>query len=530
MLGAMQDFPLRLPRLIDHAEREHATAEIVTRWADGRISRTHWAGIASDARKCAQMLQKLGIVGSDRVATLAMNHAHHLISWYGTMGLGAILHTVNPRLFSDQIIYIINHAQDRVLLYDAAFAPLVESLKPHLPSVEHFIVFDNDAAVDGFRQRIDAEDGNFTWVDGDERAPAGLCYTSGTTGNPKGVLYEHRSNLLHAMSSVQPDIFDLSARAVMLPIVPMFHANAWGLPFSAATVGAKMVFSAVNDPAVLWQLIRDEGVTHSAGVPTVWIGLFQHLDAHGGDYAKLRHIIIGGSAAPKAMVERFMLAGIRIGHAWGMTETSPIGTCGALPIDWDDMGFEAQIDLTCMQGRVPFGVELRAVDDDDAVLPRDGKSSGRLQVRGPWVLQRYFMDEGGDCVDDASWFDTGDVAIIHPNGIMQITDRAKDVIKSGGEWISSIDLENATMGCLGIAEAAAIGVPHPKWDERPILLVVRNAGALVTEGDVLAYLQGKIAKFWMPDAVIFVDSLPHTATGKLLKRALREEYQDYKLA
>ncbi len=530
MLGSMQDFPLRLTRLIDHAASQHGTAEIVTRWADGRTTRTNWAGIARDARKCAQMLQKLGIGAGDRVATLAMNHAHHLVSWYGAMGLGAVLHTVNPRLFTEQLVYIFNHAEDRVLLYDAAFAPLVEAIKPQLRTIQHFIVFDQDDDPVGFRARIDAENGDFTWVDGDERAPAGLCYTSGTTGNPKGVLYEHRSNLLHAMASIQPDIFDLSARAVMLPIVPMFHANAWGLPFSAAAVGTKMVFSAVNDPAVLWPLIRDEGVTHSAGVPTVWIALFQAMDAiNSTDYGALKHIIIGGSAAPRAMIERFMKAGIRIGHAWGMTETSPIGTSGALPMGWEDMSLDEQVDMIVMQGRPPFGVELQILDDDGNVLPRDGETSGRLHVRGPWVLKRYFQDESGPCVNPDNWFDTGDVAILHPNGLLQITDRAKDVIKSGGEWISSIDLENAAMGCPGVAEAAAVGVYHPKWDERPILLVVKSSGSILESQDVLNYLDGKIAKWWMPDAILFVDELPHTATGKLLKRALRDQYKDYVL-
>ncbi len=531
MLGAMQDFPLRLTHLLDHAEREHGEAEIVSRWADGRTTRSNWQSLAHDARKCAQMLHALGIGSGDRVATLAMNHAYHMTAWYGAMGLGAVLHTVNPRLFSEQLIYIFNHAEDRVLFYDVAFQPLVDALRPQLQTIEHFIPFDADDDANGFRQRIDAFDGAFAWAQADERAPAGLCYTSGTTGNPKGVLYEHRSNMLHALASIQPDIFDLSARAVMLPIVPMFHANAWGLPFSAAAVGCKMVLSAVNDPAVLWPLIREEGVTHSAGVPTVWLGLFQAMDAERStDYGRLRHIIIGGSAAPRAMIARFMGAGIRIGHAWGMTETSPIGTMGALPMNWDELDFEAKVDLICLQGRPPFGVELRTVDDDGAVLPRDGTSSGRLQVRGPWVLKQYFQDMSGPCVDDGNWFDTGDVAILHPSGIMQITDRAKDVIKSGGEWISSIELENAAMGCPGVAEAAAIGIHHPKWDERPLLIIVRASGSAISADDVRAYLDGRIAKWWMPDAIEFVDELPHTATGKILKRALRERFADYRLS
>ncbi|MBS0504444.1 MAG: long-chain fatty acid--CoA ligase [Proteobacteria bacterium] len=523
MLGGMQDFALRVPRLIDHAEREHGGQEIVSHWADGSETRTNWAGIAHDARRLAQALQAWGLKPGDRVGTLAMNHAKHLAAWYGAIGMGGVIHTVNPRLFDEQLVYIINHAEDRVLLYDKAFTELVERLKPQLTSVEHFVLFDDPSGWDAV---LAAQDGNYAWVEGDERDPCMLCYTSGTTGNPKGVLYEHRSTMLHAMAEVAPSVFNLSPQTVALPIVPMFHAAAWGLPFAGALAGAKFVYSAVNDPKILCRLMNDEKVTHSAGVPTVWLAMFQHIDETGEKPEHLQLVTIGGSAAPRAMIERLMGMGIRVGHAWGMTETSPIGTMGAPPANWNDLSFEEKVDVVCKQGRVPFGVELRVVDDNDVQQPRDGVSSGRLQIRGPWVIRRYFKAEA-DAADADQWFDTGDVAVLHPDGTMQITDRSKDVIKSGGEWISSVELENAAVGCPGVAEAAAIGIFHPKWDERPLLLVVRKPGSDVTPAEITRHLAAKVAKWWLPDEILFVDSLPHTATGKLLKTALRDQYRDY---
>ena len=525
MLGGMQEFELRVPRLLDHAAREHGRREIVTRWADGSETRTNWAGIASDAKKLAQALEKLGVRPGERVATLAMNHAHHLAAWYGVIGLGGVIHTVNPRLFDDQLTYICNHAEDRVLLYDRAFQPIVDRLRASFTTIEHYVCFDDGA----FRTFLDAQDGTYAWVEGPERDPCMLCYTSGTTGNPKGVLYTHRSSVIHALAEIQPAVFDLDTRAVVLPVVPMFHAAAWGLPFAGAASGAKFVFSAVNEPAVLCELMNREKVTHSAGVPTVWLGMFAYMDATGIKPEHLQLVTIGGSAAPRAMIERIMGMGVRVNHAWGMTETSPIGTMGARSADWDELTHEQQVDQVSMQGRVPFGVELRVVDEEGNEQPRDGKSSGRLHVRGPWVLQRYFQADA-DAVDADGWFDTGDVSVLHPDGTMQITDRAKDVIKSGGEWISSVELENAAVGCPGVAEAAAIGIAHPKWDERPLLLIVRKPGSAVSEADVRAHLAGAVAKWWMPDAIEFVDDLPHTATGKLLKTALREKYKDYRLA
>ncbi|WP_267381107.1 MULTISPECIES: long-chain fatty acid--CoA ligase [unclassified Sphingomonas] len=528
MLGAMQDFELRVPRLIDHAAREHGSRAIVTRWADGRETRTNWAGIAHDARRLAQALETLGMKPGDRIATLGMNHAHHLAAWYGVIGMGGIVHTINPRLFDEQLVYIANHAEDRVLLYDRAFAPLVERLRARWTTIEHFVMFDGDGP-DGYDAFLAPHDGDYAWVEGDERDPCMLCYTSGTTGDPKGVLYEHRSTLLHAMAEVAPAVMNLSSRSVALPVVPMFHAAAWGLPFAGALAGVTFVLSAVNDAAVLCALMNAERVTHSAGVPTVWLALFGHIDATGEAPRYLEQVTIGGSAAPRAMIERIMNMGVRVAHLWGMTETSPIGTAGSPPPEWDMMTPTAQIDLVCKQGQIPFGIELRIVDDAGVSLPRDGVASGRLQVRGPWVVKRYFRAER-DAVDADGWFDTGDVAVLHPDGSMQITDRSKDVIKSGGEWISSVELENAAMGCPGVAEAAAIGLPHPKWDERPLLLVVRKPGATVTDADVLAHLAGHVARWWLPDAVVFVESLPHTATGKLLKLALREQYKDFPVA
>ncbi|MGF1550137.1 MAG: long-chain fatty acid--CoA ligase [Sphingomonadaceae bacterium] len=526
MLGGMQDWPFRITQLIDHAEREHGNREIVSRWADGSVTRTDYAGIARDARRLARALERLGIEREDRIATLAMNHGRHMASWYGTIGAGGIVHTVNPRLFPDQLVYILNHAEDRVLFYDAAFAPLVDKLRGRLETIEHFIRFDGEESE--FDSLIGAESDDYRWVEGDEREPAMLCYTSGTTGLPKGVLYEHRSTVIHALAESLPDIFDLSTRAVVLPIVPMFHAAAWGLPFAAPLAGSKLVFTADYAPEAIHRMMIDEGVTHTAAVPTVWLGLMQYADETKADFGALELLLIGGSAAPRAMIDYFEKRGVRVSHAWGMTEMSPLGTAGTRPPGWENMDAKARLDQAVRQGRPPFGVELRIVDDEGNVLPRDGESSGRLQARGPWTLGRYFK-EVEEAVDAEGWFDTGDVATLHPDGTMEITDRSKDVIKSGGEWISSIALENAAVGCPGVAEAAAIGVPHPKWDERPLMLVVRREGAEVTVEQIREHLEGEVAKWWLPEEILFVDELPHTATGKLLKTAIREEYKDYRL-
>ncbi len=530
MHGTMQDWDLRVPRLIDYAAREHGTREIVTRWADGTIERTSWSGVATEARKLSQAFAGLGLQKGDRIATFAMNHHRHLAAWYGAIGFGGVIHTVNVRLFDEDLIYIMNHAEDKVLMYDAMFQPIIDRLKPHLKTVEHYVIFDRDDSYGAF---IADQDGNYEWATGDERDACMLCYTSGTTGNPKGVLYQHRSTMLHAMAEIAPAIFDLSPQSALLPIVPMFHAASWGLPFAGAAAGVKFVFSTTNDAATLHSLMLQEGITHSAGVPTVWLSMFAHLDAEaaaGRDatLGKLRLVTIGGSAAPRAMIERLMTSGVRVSHAWGMTETSPIGTMGAPTPDWDDLTLEQQIDIVCKQGRTPFGVELRVIDKDGNVAPRDGVTSGALQIRGPWVIKRYFKADA-DAVDAEQWFDTGDVSVLHPDGTMQITDRVKDVIKSGGEWISSVELENIAVGCPGIAEAGAIGVPHPKWDERPVLIAVKKPGAEVDEATVKAYLAERIVKWWMPDRVLFVDELPHTGTGKIQKVTLRAQFKDFVL-
>ncbi|HEX7781343.1 MAG TPA: long-chain fatty acid--CoA ligase [Sphingobium sp.] len=529
MIGGMQDFALRIPTLIDHAAQEHGARPVVSRYADGSIEQGSWAGVAREARQVAQALERLGVKPGDRVATLAMNHGRHVAAWYGAIGMGGVLHTINPRLFDDQIAYIANHAQDRVLFYDAAFAPLVARLKPRFETITRFICFDGSGPVD-YAALVAAEDGNYPWVDGDERDPCMLCYTSGTTGNPKGVLFSHRSAVLHAFGGIQPDCLGLGSASAVLPVVPMFHVCAWGIPFATAMAGSKLVLSATNEPDALCELMKAEQVTHSAAVPTVWMAMLAHADATGTVPPPLQRVIIGGSAAPRAMVSRLMDMGIGVSHLWGMTELSPIGTVSRKGADFDRLSREEQLDLLEYQGGAPYGVSMRIVDDAGVELPRDGIRSGRLQARGPWVIAQYFQDESGPAVDADNWFDTGDVATITPDGMMLITDRAKDIIKSGGEWISSVVLENEALGCPGVAEAAAIGLPHPKWDERPLLIVVPRPGAALSEQDVRDYLSGRVAKWWLPDKVIFAESLPHTATGKLLKTALRTQYADVVLS
>jgi acyl-CoA synthetase (AMP-forming)/AMP-acid ligase II len=396
MFGAMQDWPLRLPRLFDHAAREHGTREIVSLQADGSLIRSNWAEAVADGRRLMAGLARLGIAPGDRVATLASNHLRHLVSWIGTIGMGGVLHTINPRLFDDQLSYIANHAGDRILFYDPAFAPLVERLKPSLTTIEHYIPF--DAAFDAL---LDGGDPEAPWLDGDERAPAMLCYTSGTTGNPKGVIYEHRSQVLHSFVQPSPDVFNLSARSVVLPFVPMFHAAAWGLPFAAMMIGVKLVLSMTNEPARLHELMQAEGVTHSCGVPTIWLSLLQHVEQTGGDFGKLAQANCGGSAAPRALIAAFEDRGVAFRHLWGMTETSPVGTVCALPAHWDEMDREARLDLLQKQGRSSFGVELRVVDEEGVALPRDGRTSGRLQVRGDWIVKRYFRAEA-DAIDGST--------------------------------------------------------------------------------------------------------------------------------
>jgi fatty-acyl-CoA synthase len=533
-LGAMQDWELRASLLIDHAAREHGDREIVTQWVDGSRTRTNWTGIRRDALKMVQALQRLGIARGDRVATLGMNHSRHLVTWYGATGAGCVLHTINPRLFDDQLDYIANHAEDRILIYDAVFQPIVERMKARWKTIEHYICFDppNGSRCHGpaFEDWIGAEDGEAQWVQGSDRDPCMLCYTSGTTGHPKGVLFEHRSNMLHTYASIMPQCLDLDSRSVVLPVVPMFHANNWSFPWSAAAVGAKLVYCANNEAANLCRLIHEEEVNYLAGVPTVWLSVIQHCEAAGEPLPPITKALTGGSAMPRAIVERLMREGIRVAQAWGMTETSPIATIAFEPAGFDRLPFEEQVTIKARQGKALFGIELRIVDLDDPTreLPRDGVTSGALQVRGPWVIKRYFKADK-DAVDADQWFDTGDVAVIHPDGTLQLTDRTKDVIKSGGEWISSVELENCAIAHPAVAEAAAIGIHHPKWDERPILVVVKRPGMEVTGEELRDLLAGKVAKWWLPDAVEFVDEIPHTGTGKISKKDLREQFRDYRL-
>ncbi len=526
MLGAMQHWELRVSGLIDHGAREHPTREVVTRMADGGTERTDWAGVRRDALRMAQALARFGVKPQDRVATLAMNHNRHLVAWYGATGAGGVIHTINPRLFDEQLDYIVNHAEDRIVLYDAVFRPIIERMKPRWGTVERYICFDDGE----FDEWLAGHDGDAEWATGSERDPCMLCYTSGTTGHPKGVLYEHRSNILHTLYTVQPAAMGSSGGSVILPVVPMFHANNWGFPWAAPIVGAKLVYCQTNDPAWLCDLMREESVTTVAGVPTVWFAIFQHLDATGQDLPPITSAMAGGSALPTSVIARLMKSGVRVGHAWGMTETSPVATMSDEPADWAAKSFEEQVAYKGLQGRVGYGAEVRAVslDDPSVVLPRDGKSPGALQVRGHWTIQRYFK-AGEDAADADGWFDTGDVALIHPDGSVQLTDRTKDVIKSGGEWISSVDLENAAVAHPEVAEAAAIGVPHPRWDERPILVVVRKPGSAVSGEELSAFLADKVARWWLPDAVEFVDEIPHTASGKISKKDLRDRFAGYVL-
>ena len=536
MSGTMQDWPLLVWKLLDHAALNHPRRPVITNTVEGGIHASDWATIHRRSKQVAQALVAGGMRQADRIGTLAWNTYRHVELWYGIAGMGAVAHTLNPRLFPEQLVYIANHAGDRVLCFDLSFVKLVEAIAPRLRSVETFVCLTDAAHLPpstlplvAYEDWIGAHDGDFDYVMVDERAPAGLCYTSGTTGDPKGVEYTHRSNMLHTMmmmASGGPS----DAADVVMPIVPMFHANGWGVPYSTAALGQSLVLNGpAFDPATLHRLIVDYGVTATAGVPTVWLGLLQYLQASGKDLGPLRRLMIGGAAAPLSMVEAYEAGyGVEVIHAWGMTELSPIGTVGSLPFEARSLSIGEQRALKTKQGHVPFGVEMKIIDAHGGEAPRDGHAFGRLLVRGPWVVHTYF-GEGSPAVDADGWFDTGDVATIDAMGVMQIVDRSKDVIKSGGEWISSIEVENIAVGCPGVAEAAVIGIAHPKWDERPLLIIVRKPDASVTREDVLGYLTGKIAKWWMPDDVAFVDALPHTAAGKIQKVALRAQFADYRL-
>lgn len=540
MLGLMQDWPLLLHRIIDHAAIQHGRREVVTRAVeDGAIRRTDYARIRQRALAVAKRLQMAGIAQGDRIATLAWNTDRHLELWYGISGLGAITHTVNPRLFPEQIAWIMDHAGDRLLFLDISFVKLMEGLQDRLPTIERFIILTDAAHMPetSLREAVPYEswlaeaDDDFAWAKLDENSAAGLCYTSGTTGGPKGVLYSHRSNVLHALACAAPDFMALSSRDTVLPVVPLFHANSWSLAYSAPMTGAKLVMPGAKlDGPSLLELLESEAVTLSAAVPTVWLGLLQHLETVQARLSSLKRVVIGGSACPRAMTEAFERKyGVTVAHAWGMTEMSPLGSFCSVKPGYAGLEGEALLDLKMKQGHPPFTVEFRITDDAGRDLPWDGKTFGRLKVRGPAVARAYFRREDEAMLDEQGFFDTGDVCTIDGEGYMQITDRSKDVIKSGGEWISSIDLENLAIGHPDVMEAAVIGVPHPKWDERPLLIIVPKAGRTPDKASLLGFFEGKIAKWWMPDDVVLVDAIPHTATGKIQKTTLREQFRDYRL-
>lgn len=539
MKGLMQDWPLSVTTIIDHAARFHGEREVVTRTVEGPFHTTNYKEIHLRARKVAQALEKIGAKQGDIIATMAWNTHRHLEAWYGIMGMGAVCHTLNPRLFAEQLVYIANHAEDQFILVDLTFVPVLEAVADQLKTVKGFIIMTDRAHMPEttlknahcYEEIVEAETGDYTWAEIDENDACGLCYTSGTTGNPKGVLYSHRSNVLHALIGGSADVMGLRSVDVVLPVVPMFHANAWALAFSAPMAGAKLVMPGSKmDGESIYELLDNEKITTTAAVPTVWLMLLQHLQKTGAKLPALNKVIIGGSAAPRTMIETFEREyGAEVVHAWGMTEMSPMGTLGALKAGMEDFTTDQLLDVKVKQGRAVYTVEMKITDDDGVELPWDGKAFGHLMVKGPAVAGSYVKGEGGNILDADGWFDTGDVATIDESGYMQITDRAKDVIKSGGEWISSIELENTAVGHPDVAEAAVIGIVHPKWDERPLLICVAMEGKNPTKEDLLGYLEGKIAKWWTPDDVVFVDEIPHNATGKILKLALREQFKDYVL-
>jgi acyl-CoA synthetase (AMP-forming)/AMP-acid ligase II len=538
MHGLMMDMPLLISDLIRHADRHHGATEIVSKTVEGSLHRYTYRDAHSRARKLVNALKKLGVRMHDRVATLAWNGFRHFETYYAVAGSGAVIHTINPRLFPDQIAYIANHADDRYIFFDVSFTQLIEKLAPQLKNVKGFVAMTErkhmpKTSVSGllcYEELIERETADYEWPSFDERTAACLCYTSGTTGNPKGALYAHRSTILHAYAAALPDALNLSAQHVVLPVVPMFHVNAWGLPYSCALTGAKLVFPGPHlDGKSLHELFEGERVTMSAGVPTVWLGLLNYMKEQKLRFSTLKTVVIGGSACPPAMTRAFQEEyGVHVLHAWGMTEMSPLGTACTFKAKHLKQGKEERTALQAKQGRAIYGVDLRIVGEDGTELPWDGKAFGDLQVRGPWIIKSYFKGEGGDPLREG-WFPTGDVCTIDPDGYIQITDRSKDVIKSGGEWISSIDLENIAIAHPAIAEAAVIGIRHPKWDERPIVVAVKKAGQDISKDELLRFYEGKIAKWWMPDDVVFVAELPHTATGKLSKLTLRQQFKDYRL-
>lgn len=544
MQGLMMDMPLQISSILRHAARHYADNQIVSRRVEGDTHRYTYAECESRARQLADALSRSGVQVGDRIATLAWNGYRHMEIYYAVGGMGAVIHTINPRLHPEQIAWIINHAGDTHLAFDLTFLPIIEAIADKCPKVKSWIAMidenrqpasDKVRGLLNYEQLLASGSPDYRWPELDERSAVALCYTSGTTGNPKGALYSHRSTVLHAYGAALPDAMAASARDCILPVVPMFHVNAWGIPYVAPLVGAKLVFPGAQlDGKSLYDLFEAEGVTFAAGVPTIWLGLLQHVKQQGGRFSTLNRTVIGGSACPPAMIRTFNDDyGVDVIHAWGMTELSPLGTLSRLQNKHLSRSEAEQQKILEKQGHVIFGIDMKIVDDDGKDLPWDASTFGNLLVRGPWVIREYFRGEGGDPLqyDDEGrgWFPTGDVATIDADGYMQITDRSKDVIKSGGEWISSIDLENLAIGHPAVANAAVIGVAHPKWDERPLLIVVLKPGETLTREEMLSYYEGKIAKWWTPDDVQFVEAIPLGATGKILKTKLREQFADYSL-
>ena len=543
MMGLMQSQPMLISSLIEFAARHHADAEIVSRRVEGDIHRYTYKDLAGRARQLAHAIDALGLAKGERVASLAWNGYRHMEMYFGVSGSGRVLHTINPRLHPEQIAWIINHAEDKALCFDLSFLPLIQAVHAKCPLVQKWVVLCDadrvpaDTGIPGlvsYETWIAPHSTQYQWPQLDENTASSMCYTSGTTGNPKAALYSHRSSTLHAYAAALPDVMCLSARDSVLPVVPMFHVNAWGIPYSAALTGCKLVFPGpALDGKSVYELIEAEGVTFAAGVPTVWQMLLGHMKPAGLRFSKLKRTVIGGSACPPAMITAFQDDyGVDVLHAWGMTEMSPLGTLCTLKNKHLTLSKDEQMKLLQKQGRAIYGVEMKIVNDAGDEQPWDGKSYGDLLVRGPWIIDSYYKGTGSPLVkgaDGYGWFPTGDVATIDPDGFMQITDRSKDVIKSGGEWISSIDIENIAMAHPAVAMAACIGMPHPKWDERPIVAVAKKPGAEVTREELLQFFEGKAAKWQVPDDVVFVDAIPLGATGKMLKTKLREDLKDYKL-
>ena len=539
MLGLMQSQQLLISSLIEFAERHHGEAEVVSRRVEGDIHRYTYTDVAQRSRKVANALDKMNLAFSDRVATLAWNGYRHLELYFGVSGTGRVLHTLNPRLHPDQIVWIANHAEDKVLCFDMSFLPIVKAVHGRCTTIKHFVALCDadklpaDSGIPGlvsYEAWMGSQPSEYTWPQFDENSASSMCYTSGTTGNPKAALYSHRSTMLHALAGALPDALSMSARDCVLPVVPMFHVNAWGLPYSAAMTGAKLVFPGpAMDGKSIFELIESEKVSFAAGVPTVWQMMLAHMQSGKLRFSTLKRTVIGGSACPPAMITAFNDDyGVEVLHAWGMTEMSPLGTVCTLKNKHLEIDSAEKMKVRLKQGRGVFGVDMKIVGDDGKELPWDGKAYGDLLVKGPWVISEYFKGEGGSPLVDG-WFPTGDVATIDPDGYMQITDRSKDVIKSGGEWISSIDVENVAMAHPAVAMAACIGMKHPKWDERPVVAVVKKPGCELTRDELIAFYEGKTAKWQIPDDVIFVDAIPLGGTGKMQKVKLREMLQDYKL-